>query len=104
MQKIIIKKELVKNGKSNYKKTNRAEGCLCGKGAFSYNSCIVSTFCRGIGAHKFYLGQTSKGILMLLTFWTFVPAFIAFVEFILLLCMSNKDFDKKFNNIIVQNS
>ena len=65
---------------------------------------LLALFVGGIGAHKFYLGQTSKGILMLLTFWTFVPALIAFVEFILLLCMSNKDFDKKFNNIIVQNS
>ena len=41
---------------------------------------ILALFLGGIGAHKFYLGQTGLGILYLLFFWTYIPAIIAFFE------------------------
>lgn len=54
-------------------------------------------FLGGLGAHKFYLGKPGWGILYLVFFWTFIPAAIAFVEFILLIMTSEKDFDRKYN-------
>jgi TM2 domain-containing membrane protein YozV len=51
----------------------------------------------GFGAHKFYLGQAGLGILYIFFFWTFIPAFVAFIEFIMLLVMSDNEFNRQFN-------
>ncbi|MBD2187187.1 NINE protein [Pseudanabaena mucicola] len=50
-----------------------------------------------LGAHKFYLGQAGLGILYLFFWWTFIPSLVAFIEFIMLLVMSDTEFDRKFN-------
>lgn len=57
---------------------------------------LLAFFLGGFGAHKFYLGQVGMGILYLVFFWTFIPAIAAFVEFILLLTMSDEKFNRKF--------
>ncbi len=41
---------------------------------------LLAFFFGGIGAHKFYLGQTGLGIAYLLFFWTTIPGWIALVE------------------------
>lgn len=51
--------------------------------------CILALFFGGLGFHKFYAGKIGTGILYLLLFWTFIPAFIAFIEFIVALCKSS---------------
>jgi TM2 domain-containing membrane protein YozV len=58
---------------------------------------ILAIFFGGIGVHRFYLGQTGLGFLYLLFCWTFIPAFIALIDFICFLAMSKEDFDQKYN-------
>ena len=54
----------------------------------------------GIGVHRFYLGQTGLGFLYLIFCWTFIPAIIAFVDFIIFLTMSEEQFNLKYNTIV----
>ncbi|MCH5307878.1 MAG: NINE protein [Prevotella sp.] len=58
---------------------------------------VLSFFLGGFGIHRFYLGQSGLGILYLLFFWTFIPAFIALIDFIRLLLMSEEEFNQKYN-------
>ena len=44
--------------------------------------CILAFFVGGLGFHKFYAGRAGAGLLYLLFCWTFIPAFVAFIEFI----------------------
>ena len=57
---------------------------------------LLAFFLGGIGVHKFYLGRPVWGILYLLFCWTFIPAIIAFIEFIIYLCMSDDAFAAKY--------
>lgn len=57
---------------------------------------LLAFFLGGLGAHKFYLGKVGQGILYLLFCWTFIPAIISFVEFIIYLCESDEAFAKKY--------
>ena len=59
---------------------------------------LLAFFLGGLGVHKFYLGQVGLGILYLVFFWTFIPAIIAFIEFIILLTMSDEAFNQKYGN------
>lgn len=54
-------------------------------------------FLGAFGAHKFYLGQNGWGMVYLLFCWTTIPSFAAFFEFIMLLLMSDDEFNRKFN-------
>jgi TM2 domain-containing membrane protein YozV len=60
---------------------------------------ILTLFLGGLGIHKFYLGQSVLGIIYLLFCWTLIPGLIAFFEFILLLIMSDQEFNRKFNQV-----
>ncbi len=40
---------------------------------------LFALFLGGIGAHKFYMGQTGWGIVYLLFCWTAIPAFVALI-------------------------
>ncbi len=58
---------------------------------------LLAFFLGGIGVHHFYLGKTTAGVLSLLFCWTFIPSIVAFVNFIMLLVMSDADFNAKYN-------
>jgi len=58
---------------------------------------LLAIFFGGIGVHKFYLGQLGAGIVYLLFCWTGIPLIILCFEFLILLLMSDRDFDAKFN-------
>jgi predicted nucleic acid-binding Zn ribbon protein len=57
---------------------------------------LLAFFLGGLGIHKFYLGQGGMGVLYLLFCWTFIPALIAFIEFIIYLTMTDEAFAEKF--------
>ena len=59
---------------------------------------ILSVCLGGAGAHHFYLGNTQKGILYLLFFWTGVPAILALIDFINYLKMSDEEFNLQYNS------
>ncbi len=58
---------------------------------------LLAFFLGGLGIHKFYLGQTRKGILYILFCWTYIPGIIAFIEALMFWFGSKEEFDKKYN-------
>ena len=58
---------------------------------------LLAFFVGFIGVHKFYLNRPVQGVLYFLLSWTGIPALIALVDFIVLLVMSQHDFDYKYN-------
>ncbi|MCF9046044.1 TM2 domain-containing protein [Acinetobacter nectaris] len=57
---------------------------------------LLAFFLGGFGIHKFYLGRIGQGFLYLLFCWTFLPAFVAFIEGIIYLCSSDEQFARKY--------
>lgn len=57
---------------------------------------LLAFFLGGLGIHKFYLGRAGMGVLYLLFCWTGVPAIIALIDFIVLLCSSDDAFETKY--------
>jgi len=71
-------------------------GPLVPNGKSRIAAALFAFFLGGFGGHKFYLGQIGMGILYLLFCWTFIPALVAFIEFILFLTMSDETFNQKY--------
>ncbi|WP_159721089.1 TM2 domain-containing protein [Streptococcus halichoeri] len=46
---------------------------------------LLAFFLGGLSVHKFYAGQTGRGILYLIFSWTFIPHFLALISAILAL-------------------
>lgn len=57
---------------------------------------LLALLLGGLGIHKFYLGQTGKGVLYLVFCWTYIPGILAFIEGIMMLCSNDEDFQKKY--------
>lgn len=57
---------------------------------------LLAFFLGGFGAHKFYLGRIGWGLVYLLFCWTFIPAIVAFIEFIIYLTMTDEAFAEKY--------
>ena len=63
---------------------------------------VLAIFLGGIGVHRFYLGETLKGVIMLLFCLTFIPSILALISGIIWLLGSNESFDKKYNSQALQ--
>ncbi len=59
---------------------------------------LLALFLGGLGAHKFYLGQTGWGVAYLIFCWTLIPALVSLIEGILYITMSDEEFNTKYNN------
>lgn len=57
---------------------------------------ILAIFLGGLGIHKFYLGQSGKGILYLIFCWTYIPGILAFIEGIMMACSNDENFQIKY--------
>ncbi len=56
---------------------------------------LLAILLGGFGIHKFYLGDTKKGILYLFFSWSYIPFILSFIEGIQILCESDKNFKKR---------
>ena len=56
---------------------------------------LLGIFLGGFGIHKFYLGRTRRGIVYLLFFWTYIPAYIGFIEGLIYLLQNEHNFQVK---------
>ncbi|MEQ1915723.1 MAG: TM2 domain-containing protein, partial [Gallionella sp.] len=70
-------------------------GPVASNGKSRVAAALFAFFLGAFGGHKFYLGQVGLGILYLVFFWTFIPAIVAFIEFILYLTMTDDSFNQK---------
>ena len=59
---------------------------------------MLALFLGGIGIHKFYLDENTKGILYLLFSWTLIPAIIAFFDAVGIFIMTDEKFNSLYNN------
>jgi TM2 domain-containing membrane protein YozV len=59
---------------------------------------LLGIFLGAFGAHHFYLGNTGRGILYFLLFWTIIIPIIGLVEGIMLITMTDEAFDAEYNN------
>lgn len=57
---------------------------------------ILAILLGGVGAHKFYLGKTGRGILYLVFCWTFIPSIIGLIEGITYLTKTDAEFQDKY--------
>lgn len=57
---------------------------------------LLAFFLGMFGIHKFYLGKVGQGVVSLVFFWTFIPAFIAWLEGIRWLAMSDADWAARY--------
>ncbi len=53
---------------------------------------LLALFLGGVGAHRFYLGQTKVGLAMLLFCWTMIPFAIGLVDALRYVFMSDRRF------------
>ena len=71
-------------------------GAIAPNGRSRLAAALFALLLGGIGIHKFYLGRPGWGIIYLLFFWTFIPALVGFIEGILLLVMSEAEFNQRY--------
>ena len=57
---------------------------------------VLALLLGGLGIHKFYLGQSGKGIVYLLLCWTYIPGILALIEGITILCSNDENFQIKY--------
>ena len=62
---------------------------------------LLALLLGGIGAHHFYLGRPILGVVYLLFCWTFIPAIVALIEGLVLLCTSDEAFQRAQSNNLV---
>jgi TM2 domain-containing membrane protein YozV len=64
----------------------------------SRTTAAVLAFCLGgLGVHRFYLSQTGLGFVYLIFCWTFIPAIVGFIDFIIWISMTDEKFNQKYN-------
>ena len=76
-----------------------ALGAIAPNGKSKLAAALFAFFLGSFGIHKFYLKSIGMGVLYLLFCWTFIPSVLGFIDGILLLIMSDEDFNRKYGRI-----
>ena len=63
---------------------------------------LLAILLGALGAHKFYLGNTSKGLLYLVFCWTYIPGILGIVEGVQILASNDENFQLKYKCRIEQ--
>lgn len=63
---------------------------------------VLAILGGSVGAHRFYLGQTGKGIFSILICWTFIPTILGALTGVKWLLSSNESFDRAYNSERIQ--
>lgn len=58
---------------------------------------ILALLFGGIGIHRFYLGETAKGVFSIIFCWTYIPMIIGVIDFFIFQLMGQEFFDFKYN-------
>src|SRR5829696_2122965 len=58
---------------------------------------LLTFFTGGLGGHKFYLGKYWQGALYLLFFWTYIPALVSLIEFVVYAVTSSERLNEKYS-------
>jgi TM2 domain-containing membrane protein YozV/RNA polymerase subunit RPABC4/transcription elongation factor Spt4 len=59
---------------------------------------LLALLLGGVGAHKFYMGETTMGLLYLCFSWTLIPAIAGLIEGIIYLTKSEAEFKAQYGN------
>jgi len=78
------------------KETITLELSKLGGGRNKYVAAIIAMLIGFLGLHKFYLGETLKGVLYILFFWTGIPILLALIDGVVLLSMSDEEFKARY--------
>lgn len=57
---------------------------------------LLCFFFGFMGIHRFYLGRPFSGVMYILFCWTGINFFVAFIEFIILMCTSEQEINRKY--------
>jgi TM2 domain-containing membrane protein YozV len=98
----VIKKEAEicpKCGVRQKMSTTYNDEVVAPNGKTKITAALLAIFLGGLGIHKFYLGQNGAGVLYLLFCWTFIPALLAVIDFIVLIGMNDREFVRKYGHI-----
>lgn len=74
-------------------------GALAPNGKSKLAAALFALFLGGFGIHKFYLKRVGAGVLYLLFCWTFIPSILGFIDGVLLLIMSDEEFNQKYGQL-----
>lgn len=74
-------------------------GAVAPNGKSKLAAALFALFLGSFGIHKFYLKSVGMGVLYLLFCWTFIPSVLGFIDGILLLIMSDEEFNRKYGRI-----
>ena len=69
-----------------------------GRGKQKVVAGILGILLGGLGVHHFYLGSIGAGVICILANCVLLGGLIGLVEGIMILIMSDEDFDKRYNH------
>lgn len=74
----------------------QSRGADSSSGTDQQTAGLLALLLGGIGAHKFYQGRTSLGLIYLCFFWTFIPALLGLIEGVQILTADEYEYEQKY--------